>query len=155
MENVSKALIIAGAILITILLISIGIVVINSINNPINQSDNETKAMSVEMYLSKFTNYAGEQDAKAVKSLMDIALSYSGEYSSDNDVIVYVGNSNVDSDYFCHPWILWSPSKVSSLVLSSETYNVMIEKKGKYGAIPDEEGNIEEQVVIYIKGNFR
>ena len=41
MENASKALIIAGAILIAILLISVGILVMNSVNKPIDEAANE------------------------------------------------------------------------------------------------------------------
>ncbi|MCL2342250.1 MAG: hypothetical protein FWC53_04370 [Firmicutes bacterium] len=70
MENASKALIIAGAILIAILLISVGIMVMNSVNKPIDQSKNQADAQAVEMFNSKFTGYVGSQSAASVKSLL-------------------------------------------------------------------------------------
>ena len=71
MENASKALIIAGAILIAILLISVGIIVMNSINRPIDQATAEADSQAVEIFNSKFTGYAGtHKAAAAVQSLL-------------------------------------------------------------------------------------
>jgi len=78
MENASKALIIAGAILISILLISVGIMVMNSINKPLSQSQDQADSQAIEMFNSKFTGYAGQQSAAAVKSLMTSVASSNG-----------------------------------------------------------------------------
>ena len=63
MENASKALIIAGAILISILLISVGILVFNSTKGV---TDNAEKAGDVMM------TAAAEENAKIVLNTMDI-----------------------------------------------------------------------------------
>lgn len=59
MENASKALIIAGAILISILLISVGIIIMNAINEPVQQGAGAAQSQAVEIHNSKFTGYAG------------------------------------------------------------------------------------------------
>lgn len=71
MENASKALIIAGAILIAILLISLGIIVMNSINAPMDEASKQADQQAVEMFNSKFTGYGGtNQKAASVKALL-------------------------------------------------------------------------------------
>lgn len=60
MENASKALIIAGAILISILLISVGIIIMNAINDPVKQGADTASSQAVEIFNSKFTGYAGQ-----------------------------------------------------------------------------------------------
>ena len=74
MENASKALIIAGAILIAILLISVGIMVMNSMNKPIDQAASEADAQAVRMFNAKFEPYlGGKQSASTAKSAISTA----------------------------------------------------------------------------------
>ena len=69
MENASKALIIAGAILISILLISVGIIVMNAINNPVQQGAASADSQAIEIFNGKFTGYMGRQKGSTVKAL--------------------------------------------------------------------------------------
>ena len=72
MENASKALIIAGAILIAILLISVGIMVMNSMNKPLDQASQEADSQAVRMFNEKFSNYAGKgKKASDIKRLAE------------------------------------------------------------------------------------
>jgi len=76
MENASKALIIAGAILISILLISVGIIVMNAINNPVQQGAEAANAQAVEIFNGKFTGYGGKgQSGTTIKALFTAANS--------------------------------------------------------------------------------
>ena len=71
MENASKALIIAGAILISILLISVGIMVMNSVNKPIDEVADNANSQATQIFNSKFTIYEGDnKSAQDVKSLL-------------------------------------------------------------------------------------
>lgn len=71
MENATKALIIAGAVLISILLISVGIMVFNAANDPINQAQNSSEQQAVRMFNESFTAYLGtEISGQQVKSLI-------------------------------------------------------------------------------------
>jgi hypothetical protein len=78
MENASKALIIAGAILIAILLIGLGVTVMRNAAAPIDQAADVSKGQTIEMFNSKFTSYAGMQSASAVKALITAIQSSNG-----------------------------------------------------------------------------
>ena len=54
MENASKALIIAGAILISILLISVGIIIMNAINEPVQQGASSAESQAIEMFNANY-----------------------------------------------------------------------------------------------------
>lgn len=69
MENASKALIIAGAILLAILLISLGIMIYNqaqSVTNGDGMSDAE-----ISTFNSRFQKYEGDQKGSIVKTLIN------------------------------------------------------------------------------------
>ena len=59
MENATKALIIAGAVLITILLISIGIAILRSSNGTEDNTQKVSNSMSVATFNAQFTSYIG------------------------------------------------------------------------------------------------
>jgi len=71
MENASKALIIAGAILISILLISVGIIIMNSAGNITDQAGSQTGSMAIQSFNAQFTRYEGSnKTASEVRSLI-------------------------------------------------------------------------------------
>ena len=73
MENASKALIIAGAILIAILLISVGIMVMNSVNKPIDQVTSESASQAVQIFNSRYTSFLGtKKSANEVLQLLEM-----------------------------------------------------------------------------------
>ena len=61
MENASKALIIAGAILISILLIGVGVMVMNGAQGGIDEAIKNMSAQEKEMFNTKFTQHEGEK----------------------------------------------------------------------------------------------
>ena len=58
MENASKALVIAGAILVSIILVSLGIVVINQVKSKISNANITSE--EVQAFNSKFDTYLGD-----------------------------------------------------------------------------------------------
>ncbi len=87
MENASKALIIAGAILLSILIIGLGMFIyqkaagaLEGIN--INQQE-------VQSYNSPFINYEGTQTGSAVRALCDAIRSHNT--ANQNDVSLQIG----------------------------------------------------------------
>ena len=121
MENASKALIIAGAILISILLISIGIIVINSISDPLNQSINEAEKQAIEMFNAQFTGFSGEQQASAIKTLMTKVTSSNG---NDAEHKVTVSATLGGTSYT-------TPGTIQANVSSKKKYRVVIEDTGE------------------------
>ena len=70
MENASKALVIAGAILVSILLISIGVLIINSTNKMTDQVGGTSDTMAIQSFNAQFTAYEGtENTAAQIKEL--------------------------------------------------------------------------------------
>ena len=77
MENASKALIMAGAILIAILIISAGLIILNSTEGTIKQSQKATEAIEIETFNSQFTKYCGDKVlGSKVKNLQNFVASY-------------------------------------------------------------------------------
>ena len=76
MENASKALIIAGAILISILLISVGIMIMNSTSGIQDQMGAQMSATEVQTFNAQFTPYMGNgKTAAQVRSLFEAVTS--------------------------------------------------------------------------------
>lgn len=87
MENASKALIIAGAILISILLISVGVLVMNSINPMKDSAQKRVEAMASESFNAQFTSYEGEQSGSQVRAMFS-AVNASNAANPDHQVKV-------------------------------------------------------------------
>lgn len=96
MENASKALLIAGAILICILLIAIGMYIYNSANATVDSAVSQMSQQEKDIYNAKVKSYLGDTvKGSEVKSMIDNIISMnqenvgkSGKFIS----IVTVGN---------------------------------------------------------------
>lgn len=74
MENASKALIIAGAILLSILIITLGIAVFGQASGVVN--NNAMSEIEIQQFNQKFTQYEGERVRGAqVNTLLQTVLS--------------------------------------------------------------------------------
>ncbi len=110
MENASKALIIAGAILISILLISVGILVMNSTGDVQDQMQQQMSATEKSSFNAQFTSYEGEnRSASQVKSLYN-----------------QVQSSNATNSYQV---VLHLPVEPVSKLSSRNKYNVDMDRK--------------------------
>lgn len=88
MENATKALLIAGAILIVILLISVGIMVFNSASDPLNQGQKGAESQAVQIFNNQFTSYLGQgMSAQAAKNVIT-AVQASNSKDEDHQVII-------------------------------------------------------------------
>lgn len=83
MENASKALIIAGAILLAILLITLGIMIFNQAQDTITSSG--MSQAEVAAFNSKFNKYEGDQRGSVVKALInEVRASNSSDEAEGN-----------------------------------------------------------------------
>ena len=81
MENASKALIIAGAILLSILIIGLGMMIFNQARDAISGSGLETEKATT--FNSKFLEYTGNSVKKTdLISLIDLVISNDGTYKT-------------------------------------------------------------------------
>ena len=100
MENASKALIIAGAILISILLISVGIIIMNAINDPVSRTSETASSQAVQIFNSQFTGYAGtEVDYNTTKQCITAVKSAKGEHEIELDGIAAMSELNRNKTY--------------------------------------------------------
>ncbi len=93
MENASKALIIAGAILLSILIIGLGMSVYNSstsVTGGINLDATEIRAHN-----SQFTAYEGRQKGSEIKTLLGMIQSNNAEYD-DRQITVCFSDKSTD-----------------------------------------------------------
>ena len=100
MENASKALIIAGAILISILLISVGIIIMNAINDPVSRTSETAASQAVQIFNSQFTGYAGSDvDYNTTKQCITAVRSAKGEHEITLQGITSMADLNKNSKY--------------------------------------------------------
>ena len=105
MENASKALIIAGAILLSILLISLGIMIFNQAQDVINGSG--MSQAELQAFNSKFTKYEGEKRGSVVRSLLQEAIASNAD------------EGNIDAERFVEIEELESATATSGDILVS------------------------------------
>lgn len=91
MENASKALIIAGAILLSIAIIGIGMYVYQMAASTIDSAD--MSGQQVTAYNSEFVKYEGTQKGTNVRALCDAVISHNTTNSSDNTKQILVVNN--------------------------------------------------------------
>lgn len=70
MENASKALIIAGAILVSIVIITLGVMIVTNVTDTINNSSNLSE-QEILAYNSPFEAYEGTKSGTQAKALCD------------------------------------------------------------------------------------
>ena len=89
MENASKALIIAGAILIAILLIGIGVALINALNAPMGQADEVMGGQAMSIFNAKFEKYNNTQNGANVQSLLSEIITSNATTQNSKTVKVW------------------------------------------------------------------
>ncbi len=123
MENASKALVIAGAILISILLIGLGVYVYTIASDTITQADLSGPAAQAQN--SQFTSYFGDRvSAASVKNLMSAIRSNnisSQTAEEEKEIKVYYNGAESDT------------STISRTVKPGKTYWVNTENDKAIG----------------------
>lgn len=86
MENASKALIIAGAILISILIISLGVLIFNKMGHSAKQAANMDE-QEIANFNSKITPYVGDNiSGSQVNALIQLVISIDNSAISSGDL---------------------------------------------------------------------
>ena len=83
MENASKALIIAGAILLSILIIAIGIYIFNGANSTVVNSMQSMTTSEIEAFNNQFLSYDGKQSGSNVKALIGRLIANANTYKEE------------------------------------------------------------------------
>jgi len=83
MENASKALIIAGAILLSILLIAIGMYIYNSSAGTIQDAGSAISTYEKDSFNAQYESYEGPQPGSNVKSMISKLISNGNTYKEE------------------------------------------------------------------------
>lgn len=87
MENASKALIIAGSVLIAILVISLGLLIFKSTSGTTDQTQELGKTLEVQQFNSQFLKYCGNSvKGSQVRTLCEVIIAHNA--NSDNKVSI-------------------------------------------------------------------
>ena len=83
MENASKALLIAGAILLCILIIAIGMFIYNSAQSTITDSLTSMSTQEIDAFNNQFVSYEGAQTGSNIKALMGRLIGNADTYRDE------------------------------------------------------------------------
>lgn len=137
MENASKALIIAGAILLSILLISLGIMIFNQASDVTN--NNGLDEATITTFNSKFTKYEGVKKGSEVRSLIqEINASNATEQNlNSQDRQVTISGAGISNDKTFSKDNQGKSFKAESALSNNKSYEVKITgyKKGLVNTI--------------------
>ena len=92
MENASKALLIAAAVLIVILIIAMGMNIFNSTDATTDQVEVTMTTTEISTFNNKFTSYLGTNKSAAnAKSLANVVISNNAVETTDKQVSITIG----------------------------------------------------------------
>ena len=83
MENASKALIIAGSVLIAILIISLGLFIFKSTEGTTDQTKKLGETLEVQQFNSQFLKYCGDSvKGSQVRTLCEVIIAHNANSST-------------------------------------------------------------------------
>lgn len=128
MENATKALLIAAAVLVAILIISFGLVIYNKSTTATDSAD--LTATQIQAQNEKFAKYEGEnQRGSVVNALLETALTNNTTATSDGPKVnVYMGSGTSSL------LVGTTSTSISSKADTSKLYNIKC-SRNKSGVI--------------------
>ena len=90
MENASKALIIAGAILLSILIIAIGMYIYTSSHNSISEAGSQISEQEKTSFNQQWNTYEGEQGGNNIKALLQKVIGNCNTNAQESQRLVDV-----------------------------------------------------------------
>ena len=125
MENASKALMIAGAILIAVLLISLSIAVLDSTRKAQDAANKEVESVEIQSFNEQFMKYQGTiVTASQVKSLLLLIRANNSYYDFDSST-----KEGTDK------YVKVTGDVTSSSLFAHKTYRVTIDKFNENGFV--------------------
>ena len=139
MENATKALLIAAAVLVAILIISLGLVVYNMAAETVNNSAN-LSAQEIQSFNEQFTQYQGDNvRGSNVNALLKTALNNNITKKQESKtammVEVRLGNTTVLNGS------AGSETSLSTRADASKMYKVVVNQNGEGGLTISPAGN--------------
>lgn len=129
MENATKALLIAAAVLIAILIISLGLVVYNNSANTVNQAN--LSSQEIQAQNEKFTRYNGtNKRGSEVNSLLQTALNYNLNTTDEGNKVTVTGKSGA-------PSLATTATSITTQADTSALYTIEVKYEGAGGLVSE------------------
>lgn len=137
MENASKALLIAGAVLIAILLISVGIRIINSTSGMTEHVDTTSQSVAAATFNSQFLSYlSNSTSGTKAKALVSKIIAHNATVSSAstfslNSHQIYVNlkdknDKHITTSKSGHNWTSSELQDVYSKISDTSRYEIFV-----------------------------
>ena len=147
MENASKALIIAGAILLAIAIIGIGMFVYNNVSGTIRDAA-DMSTEQINAYNQTFTTYQGNIRGSAAKTLCDVVRNHNLGAQDDSEKVAVFTESK-GAEYRAAQTAGTTTTEINTVntgLQSGKTYNV------SFGFDPDS-GLVTAVYIVEQNGN--
>lgn len=129
MENATKALLIAAAVLIAILIISLGLVVYNNSASTVNQAN--LSSQEIQAQNEKFTRYNGKNKrGSEVNSLLQTALNYNLNTTDDGNKVTVTGTNGA-------PSLATTDTSITTQADTSALYTIVVKYEGAGGLVSE------------------
>ena len=117
MENASKALLIAGSVLIILLLIGVGMLIYSRATGVIDTAASTMNTQEIQAFNSQFSAYEGNQKGASIRSLISKVIANNATYKDTDSKQVYIiyGEETNDATEL---------SKISLAMNTGKTYKV-------------------------------
>ena len=126
MENASKALIIAGAIILAILIIALGMAVFNMAANPTEDAAASIESQAAQAFNAKFNSYIKTNiTGSSVRSLYDVVRQNNVSNAADESMLVSIDGKTEAADI----------NKAKAAIQTGKRYDVEAEYSTSTGYI--------------------
>ena len=132
MENASKALIIAGAILLAILIIGLGVFIYNQASNAIGNTGMDQ--LAVQQFNGQFEAYEGTKSGSQIKELIKVVISNNYTHSDDTSMQVTI-NRVEDVLSYTYTTLPNNDLERATKIGSGKMYDVTFNRNRKNGII--------------------
>jgi len=133
MENATKGLMIAGAILIAIVLIGIGVMLVTSAQDVITDGSSQMDETAIQTFNSKFLNYEGAQKGSNINALINnvntnnLTANREGTHAEKGINVLFdtaIGATNITGNEDTYDTV--AATRAKSKINSGRTYYVAI-----------------------------
>lgn len=142
MENATKGLMIAGAILIAIVLIGIGVFLVSQAKGFMDRGGKQFDEMTIMSFNSQFENYSGRRSGSEIKKLISIVNTSNltahreGTYGEQGIYLVFSdGKTQYTVDGRQEEYDSSSANKASNAANTGKTYYVSISNFNETGLV--------------------
>ena len=126
MENATKALLIAAAVLVAILIISLGLVIYNNSANTVKQAN--LSSQEIQAQNEKFTRFNGtNKRGSEVNSLLQTVLNYNLSTTDDGNKVTVTGTNA--------PSLGTDATSITTQADTSALYTITVEYGGAGGLV--------------------